>query len=226
MVTQPRFIQYIFSNVNNLREQRTFHNATTGFLVPLTAVFLNCNPFPWYFSFQLLCCTSFPPLPFIATFSILIILWLLHKFSNICTPEEGWYGQPKYCYKKTIHVVMNQLCSSLWTSHLWFIFFFNVTQHCVTSKKGLRGRLLVSLRNGWSKFTDLDIGVSLISMEILCSFLRRPIRGENSGDGELNVGYFLTLKCRPLYLIMPFFLLWLSYCKFFSYCILITLVEY
>ena len=29
-----------------------------------------------------------------------IILWLLHKFSNICRPEEGWYGQPKYCYKK------------------------------------------------------------------------------------------------------------------------------
>ena len=144
---------------------------------------------------------------------------------NICKPEEGWYGQPKYCYKKTIHVVMNQLCSSLWTSRLCF-FFFYFTQHCVTSKKGLRGRLLVSLRNGWSKFTDLDIGVSLMSMEILCSFLRRPIRGENSDDGELNVGYFLTLKCRPLYLIMPFFLLWLSYCKFFPYCILITLVEY
>ena len=121
--------------------------------------------------------------------------------------EEGWYGQPKYCYKKPIHVVMNQLCSSLWTSRL--AFFFYVTQRCVTSKKGLRGRLLVSLRNGWSKFTlkhfpDLGIDVSLISMEILCSFLRRPIRGENSGDGELNVGYFLRLKCRPLYLIMPF----------------------
>ena len=41
-----------------------------------------------------------PPLPFIATFSMYIILWLLHKFSNICKPEEGWYGQPKYCYKK------------------------------------------------------------------------------------------------------------------------------
>ena len=37
---------------------------------------------------------------FIATFSIYIILWFLHKFSNICKPEEGWYGQPKYCYKK------------------------------------------------------------------------------------------------------------------------------
>ena len=33
-------------------------------------------------------------------FSIYIILWLLHKLSNICKPEEGWYGQPKYCYKK------------------------------------------------------------------------------------------------------------------------------
>ena len=42
---------------------------------------------------------------------------LLHKFSNICKPEEGWYGQAKYCYKKTIHVVMNQFCSSLWASH-------------------------------------------------------------------------------------------------------------
>ena len=36
----------------------------------------------------------------IATFSIYIILWLLHKLSNICKPEEGWYGQRKYCYKK------------------------------------------------------------------------------------------------------------------------------
>ena len=23
-----------------------------------------------------------------------------HKFSNICKPEERWYGQPKYCYEK------------------------------------------------------------------------------------------------------------------------------
>ena len=26
------------------------------------------------------------------------------------------YGQPKYCYEKTIHIVLNQLCSSLWAS--------------------------------------------------------------------------------------------------------------
>ena len=39
---------------------------------------------------------------------------------NICKPEEGWYGQPKYCYKK-IHVVLNQLCSSLWTSRSWLL---------------------------------------------------------------------------------------------------------
>ena len=25
---------------------------------------------------------------------------IVHKFSNICKPEEGWYGQLKYCYKK------------------------------------------------------------------------------------------------------------------------------
>ena len=29
-----------------------------------------------------------------------------HKFSDICKQEEGWYGQPKYCYEKTIHVVL------------------------------------------------------------------------------------------------------------------------
>ena len=29
-----------------------------------------------------------------------------HKFSNICKPQEGWYGQPKYCYEKAIYVVM------------------------------------------------------------------------------------------------------------------------
>ena len=27
-------------------------------------------------------------------------------------PEKGWYGQPKYCYEETIHLVLNQLCSS------------------------------------------------------------------------------------------------------------------
>ena len=49
---------------------------------------------------------------------------MLHKFSNICKPEEGWYRQPKYCYEKTTHVVLNQLCSSLWTSRFWFLIFW------------------------------------------------------------------------------------------------------
>ena len=35
---------------------------------------------------------------------------VLEESVNICKPEEGWYGQPKYCYEKTVHVVMNQLC--------------------------------------------------------------------------------------------------------------------
>ena len=29
-----------------------------------------------------------------------ILLLRKFKFSNICKPEEGWFGQPKYCYKK------------------------------------------------------------------------------------------------------------------------------
>ena len=39
-----------------------------------------------------------------------------HKFSNICKPEEGWYGQPKYCYEKNKTRCYDQLCSGLWTS--------------------------------------------------------------------------------------------------------------
>ena len=27
-------------------------------------------------------------------------------FSNICKPEERWYGQPKYCYEKAMQVVI------------------------------------------------------------------------------------------------------------------------
>ena len=39
---------------------------------------------------------------------------------NICKPEEDWYGQPKYCYEKTIHfVLIDQLCCRLWTSRFW-----------------------------------------------------------------------------------------------------------
>ena len=79
-----------------------------------------CNPSLSYFSFPVFVLYVISASPFqtifIATLSIYITLQLLHKFSNIRKPEEGWYGQPKYCYKKTIHVVLNQLCSSLWTS--------------------------------------------------------------------------------------------------------------
>ena len=42
-------------------------------------------------------------------------LWFcLPKYSK---HRRSWYGLPKYRYEKTIHVVLNQLCSSLWTSH-------------------------------------------------------------------------------------------------------------
>ena len=48
-------------------------------------------------------------------FFITIFLLAIPAF---CKPEEGWY-----CYEKTIHVVLNQLCSSLWTSRFWFFIF-------------------------------------------------------------------------------------------------------
>ena len=67
-------------------------------------------------------------------------MWFLHEFSNICNPEEGWYGQPKYCYEKAIHVVLNQLCSSLWTS-LWFHNFWCGFVNVATYRIRSRGRV-------------------------------------------------------------------------------------
>ena len=39
--------------------------------------------------------------------TIILIQLLISNNSDICKPEEGWYGQqPKYCYEKIIHVVL------------------------------------------------------------------------------------------------------------------------
>ena len=32
-----------------------------------------------------------------------ISIYSYHTLSNICKLEEGWYGQPKNCYRKAIH---------------------------------------------------------------------------------------------------------------------------
>ena len=53
---------------------------------------------------------------------------LLHRlqrvllFRNICKPEEGWYGQLKYCYEKTIYVVLNSFAVVF--GLFWFLIFW------------------------------------------------------------------------------------------------------
>ena len=47
-----------------------------------------------------------------------IVIPSLRSVLNICKPEEGWYGRPKYYYKKQ-YTLLNQPCSSLWTSRSW-----------------------------------------------------------------------------------------------------------
>ena len=46
-------------------------------------------------------------------------IWTVRRGKKVAVVER-WPSvevrQPKYCYEKTIHVVLNQLCSSLWTS--------------------------------------------------------------------------------------------------------------
>ena len=46
-------------------------------------------------------------------------IWIVRRGKKVAVVER-WPSvevrQPKYCYEKTIHVVLNQLCSSLWTS--------------------------------------------------------------------------------------------------------------
>ena len=49
----------------------------------------------------------------------------------INSPAEGWYGQPKYCCKKSNTRCFNPLCSSLWTSR----FFFLIAESCQRRRK-------------------------------------------------------------------------------------------
>ena len=54
--------------------------------------------------------------------------WEYHPSSGVQMlqnkkPEEGWYGQPKYCSKRAIHVVMSfAVVSGLFFSFLFLIF--------------------------------------------------------------------------------------------------------
>ena len=45
------------------------------------------------------------------------------KISDTCEPEEGWYGQPKYCVKNQVNTRCYQLCGSIWTSRFLFLIF-------------------------------------------------------------------------------------------------------
>ena len=70
-----------------------------------------CNPYPYHIFFASFCFVRHFRLSLLNNFYYDIlhlynIVFLNHKFSNICKNEEGWYGQPKYCYEKTIHVVL------------------------------------------------------------------------------------------------------------------------
>ena len=42
-----------------------------------------------------------------------------------------------FCFKKTIHVVLNQLCSSLWTSRSWSILAISIRRIQTSAKKSL-----------------------------------------------------------------------------------------
>ena len=45
----------------------------------------------------------------------------VRKFGNLCIHEILVLGRKNNtCYEKTIQVVLNQLCSSLWTSRSWY----------------------------------------------------------------------------------------------------------
>ena len=46
---------------------------------------------------------------------------LVRKLGNLCIQEILVLGRNNnICYEKTIQVVLNQLCSSLWTSRSWY----------------------------------------------------------------------------------------------------------
>ena len=123
-----RVREKVFRNSSGFRFNVNFVDCTSVFVKSVleTSLFFPCS-FCVVRHFRLSLLNNF----YCNIQSIYIMLWFLQKFSNICKPEEGGYGQPKYCYEKTIHVVLNQLCSGVWTSYFWlsmtyfprFVFF-------------------------------------------------------------------------------------------------------
>ena len=123
-----RVREKVFRNSSGFRFNVNFVDCTSVFVKSVleTSLFFRCS-FCVVRHFRLSLLNNF----YCNIQSIYIMLWFLQKFSNICKPEEGRYGQPKYCYEKTIHVVLNQLCSGVWTSYFWlsmtyfprFVFF-------------------------------------------------------------------------------------------------------
>ena len=63
-------------------------------------------------------CSSFPPLLFISKY---VLRHSPHFYKLVTSkPEEGWFGQPKYCFK---YIMLCQPCSSLW---LLIVFIFQI----------------------------------------------------------------------------------------------------
>ena len=88
---------------------------------------------------------------------------ILHLYNDIEIPiinsvtsvktDGGWYGQPKYCYKKTIYVVMISFCSSLSTSR--FLVTYKILHSLRKKKCPLKGRFQLNLQ-AFDKYVHLN----------------------------------------------------------------------
>ena len=96
--------------------------------------------------------------------------------STICRPEEGWYGQPKYCYEKTIHVVM--ISFAVVFGLLFFFFFFTekgnlpTIQLCHRRSLSTIPPLLSTTKRNQNKWNQLDNSTLTVSILYLNPIFR------------------------------------------------------
>ena len=108
---------------------------------------------------------------------------LVRKFGNLCIQEILVLGRKNnICYENTIQVVLNQLCSSLWTSRSWYGVrpYVRPPLHVSGSKNGTPNTICWKLGIGhpcYSQLTAVKKGYPLTSV----TWLHRGLRYTSHG---------------------------------------------
>ena len=123
--------------------------------------------------------------------TIILIQLLISNNSDICKPEEGWYGQqPKYCYEKTIHVVLISFAVVF-----GFLFFklgrpaYDIRSH--RSNWEIHKHCIVNGVSHWK--WQVSVRIKTGSVCSYCSLLQLKL-GEVISQGNRKVGSFCRYR--------------------------------